>query len=138
MLKPLTDFHSETDGSSEDLKMYWDVRLVQGNGEVVAALNGTTSMTGVLSDSMIGSASSMIYREISEKISAPLVGKLQKIAEDSAEDILAVRAAESARIVERGHEESESPMAIAERQSAAGDPDEAEEIELEIISGGSN
>lgn len=85
MLQPLMDFHKTVEGANDnDLRMYWDVRVIRGANETFMTSVGSSSLPGALSEKLRGNASSLIQQEVYEKISVPLVGEMQTIVENGA------------------------------------------------------
>jgi len=82
LLKPLTDFHaSREDAGNDDVRIYWDVRLVRGKKEPLCHVHWTSSLPALLHYKMIARASTEIEMEVMKKITAPLVAALQAEAE---------------------------------------------------------
>jgi len=83
LLKPSLDFHEPVDGATtDDLRLFWDVRLVRGEDTPFKHLQGSSTLTGMLGEKMVANASSTIQREIHNKILEPLVMAMQSAAED--------------------------------------------------------
>lgn len=76
-LAPIMDFHKTVDSASDnDLRMYWDIRMVQGKDTPFTSISGHSSFPGVLTGSALGQLPSMISREVVEKIAVPLSARL--------------------------------------------------------------
>lgn len=84
-LAPVVDFHKTVDNASEnDLRMYWDVRLVQGKDIPFTSISGHSSFPGILVGSALGRMPDALSREIVEKIAVPLAARLQDMSNESA------------------------------------------------------
>jgi hypothetical protein len=67
------DFHKALEGAKQDdLRMYWDVRIVRGEDTPFASVHGVSTLPGLLSGKMKGHAPSMIQQEVADKIAQPL------------------------------------------------------------------
>ena len=96
LLEPLTDFHKAVEGATEDdLRIYWDVRLVRGQDSPFAHVTGSSSLPNALASNMKALAPSAIQQEVLEKISRPLTAVFQTEAEQQTMDGLAARNGES-------------------------------------------
>lgn len=85
MLQPLVEFHKAvSDADDNDLRMFWDVRVVRGSGEIFITSSGSSSFPDALGPKQIAGAALMIQQEVHDKIAAPLVGKMQAIVEAGA------------------------------------------------------
>jgi hypothetical protein len=92
LLEPLTDFHKAVEGATEDdLRIYWDVRLVRGQSSAFAHVTGSSSLPRALASNMKALAPALIQQEILEKISMPLTAKLQTVVEQLTMADLAAR-----------------------------------------------
>lgn len=70
--KPLRDFHEATEASSDsDIRIYWDVRVVQGKNTPFTHTQGSTSLPGILSDKLRPHALAQVQHEINDKITGP-------------------------------------------------------------------
>jgi hypothetical protein len=77
------DFHKSAEKSNDnDLRIYWDVRVLRGSDAPFMHTSGSSSLPGILGEKMRPNATSMIQKEVSDKIASPLVGDLQKMIED--------------------------------------------------------
>jgi hypothetical protein len=75
---PVVDFHKTVEAASEnDLRMYWDIRLVQGKDTPFTSMSGHSSFPGTLAGSSLGQLPAAMSREIVEKIAVPLAARLQ-------------------------------------------------------------
>lgn len=115
LLKPLVDFHKSSEKSSDnDLRIYWDVRVLRGVDAPFMHTSGSSSLPGILGEKMRPNATSMIQKEVSDKIASPLVGELQKMIEDGTfermEDLAKSRIVDS----EGDLDDSLDPMQIAQ------------------------
>lgn len=80
LLAPLVDFHKELDEAGEDdLRLYWDVRVVRGSGRPFLNTSGTSTLAGALSGSAVRMLTAILQDEVAEKISRPLVAKAQDL-----------------------------------------------------------
>ena len=53
-LQPLTDFHQAMEFSTDDdLRMFWDVKIVQGKDTLFASVQGSSSMPKALARKMM-------------------------------------------------------------------------------------
>lgn len=74
-LQPLFDFHRAIESAKDDdLRMFWDVRVLRGKDTPFASVQGSTSMPKALSQKMAPSAPSNIEMEVIQKIMEPLMG----------------------------------------------------------------
>lgn len=84
-LAPVVDFHKTVDNASDnDLRMFWDVRLVQGKDTPFTSISGHSSFPGILVGSALGRMPEALSREIVEKIAVPLAARLQDMSNESA------------------------------------------------------
>jgi len=65
----------------DDIRVFWDVRIVRGRDEHFAATTGSSSLPGALSSKLKANAPAMIQQEIVDKVAAPLVAAMQNEAE---------------------------------------------------------
>ena len=73
-LQPLFDFHRAIESAKDDdLRMFWDVRIVQGKNTPFASIR-SSSMPKALGQKMAPSAPSNIEKEVIQKIIEPLMG----------------------------------------------------------------
>lgn len=78
LLKPLTDFHRAVeDATQNDLRMFWDVRIVRGENTPYCHVHGSSSMPALLADNMLSQASQVLENEATAKIVVPLVSFMQ-------------------------------------------------------------
>lgn len=78
LLQPLVDFHkASSEFNQDDLKLFWDVRLIRGNGEHYLSTTGTSTLSGALSGSSARLLTATLQDELTEKIARPLVSKAQ-------------------------------------------------------------
>lgn len=90
LIAPLLEFHKQVEGTlAEDVRLFWDVRLLKGEGSMLMQTSGTTTLPGLLNGSAIRDAPGNIYREIEEKIAKPLSQRLQDSIGDGMEAHLA-------------------------------------------------
>jgi hypothetical protein len=86
LIAPLTEFHKDVDSAVDtDLRIYWDVRVVQGRGKTFAHSQGSSSLPGALTPKMKAHAPSMIQQEVVDKIAQPLVAAFQTEGEEQNE-----------------------------------------------------
>lgn len=82
LISPLVEFHRDVlTASDNDLRIFWDVRVLRGTGETFLGTTGSSAMPGLLGDKMKPLSPGMIQQEINEKIAAPLVAELQGMVE---------------------------------------------------------
>lgn len=85
MLAPMMDFHKTVEDAQEnDLRLYWDVRIVQGKDTPFMNTTGSTSLPGILHGSRRGQACDSIQKEIIDKIALPLSARIQDMVCDGA------------------------------------------------------
>lgn len=78
LLQPQIDFHKAVEEATmDDLRIYWDVRVVRGQDSAFAHVKGTSTLGALLAPNRKALAPSMIQEEIIEKISMPLTATLQ-------------------------------------------------------------
>lgn len=83
--RPIADFHAAVENVSDnDIRIYWDIRIVRGSSTPFTHSTGVTSMPGILSDKLRIHAVSMIEREIGEKVGAPIGAAFMEEAERQA------------------------------------------------------
>ena len=81
-LEPLNEFHrASQNASKDDLRMYWDVRVVRGDDTPFCHVQGTTSLPLMLAYNMVATAPGKIQEEVTDKIMLPLVARMQQEAE---------------------------------------------------------
>ena len=81
-LAPLEEFHAAVESAEdEDVRLYWDVRIVSGKDTPIKSLQGTSTMPGLLTEKMLPNAPSMIQQDIIDKIALPLTGVFMKEGE---------------------------------------------------------
>jgi hypothetical protein len=72
-MKSVSDFHQALKGAkNDDLRIYWDVRIVRGEDTPFHSVQGISSLPGIMSSKMLAHAPSMIQQEVSDKIGQPL------------------------------------------------------------------
>ena len=109
-LKPLSDFHKVDEAMTQnDVRMYWDIRVVRGQDQHFAHLQGTSTFNNLFAYNMRMGATSMIEHEINEKVTMPLVAKLQEEIERTTFEDLAAR--KQATEAEADDEEDEDAWA---------------------------
>lgn len=80
-LAPVVDFHKTVDSASDnDLRMYWEVRLVKGKDTPFTSISGHSSFPGILVGSALGRMPEALSREVVEKIAVPLAARLQDMS----------------------------------------------------------
>lgn len=73
-LQPLVDFHKAMESAKEDdLRILWDIRIVRGKETLFIRNQGSSSMPGALAPKMAPLAPSNIQKDISQKITTPLM-----------------------------------------------------------------
>ena len=73
-LQPLTDFHQAMESSTDDdLRMFWDVKIVQGKDTPFASVQGSSSMPHALARKMMPRTPGNIQDEVHQKIITPLM-----------------------------------------------------------------
>lgn len=88
-LKPLVEFHQAQDAAtSDDLRLYWDVRLVRGPSEVFLSASGQSTLNGALSGSARNTLATQLQDEIMDKIARPLVSRAQDMVGKAALQML--------------------------------------------------
>lgn len=81
IMKPLLEFHGAKDEeAADDLRLFWDVRIVRGNGERWTNVSGSSTLPGALSQSRLQLLSTTLQDEIENKITAPLATVAQDYA----------------------------------------------------------
>lgn len=130
-LAPLLDFHKQVaDAQIDDLRMYWDVRVIRGSAEPFITVTGSSSLTGALGPKQISLASAVLQQEVMDKIATPLVAKMQDIAETYSVDVLIEKAeASEKRLRESAQTEAERVRLMnndaTSGENATGDADAA-------------
>lgn len=72
-MRTLTEFHAALeDAKQDDLRIYWDVRLVRGKDTPFASVTGTSTLPGALTAKMKSNSPTMIQQEVMDKIALPL------------------------------------------------------------------
>jgi hypothetical protein len=78
LLKPLTDFHRAVEGATQnDLRLFWDVRIVRGENTPYCHVHGSSSLPALLAENMRVESPERIEREATNKIVVPLVSFMQ-------------------------------------------------------------
>lgn len=81
VMQPLIDFHGQRDEAArDDLRIFWDVRVVRGNGEMWNSVSGSSTLPSALSVARLNTLATLIQDEIESKIAAPLVSVAQEHA----------------------------------------------------------
>lgn len=81
-MKSILDFHQSLKGAkNDDLRMYWDVRIVRGEDTPFHSVQGVSSLPGILSRKMLAHAPSMIQQEVSDNIGQPLTAVFMEESE---------------------------------------------------------
>lgn len=71
--KPLLDFHEAIEGTTDnDMRIWWDVRIIRGRNTPFTQSTGTSYLPGLLSDKLRQHALATIQQEINDKIGAPI------------------------------------------------------------------
>jgi len=81
-LQPLIAFHKAIESSKkDDIRMFWDVKIVQGEDTPFASVQGSSSMPHALARKMVPRAPGNIQNEVDQKIITPLINAvLDKLA----------------------------------------------------------
>jgi hypothetical protein len=96
LLDPLLDFLKPVEGATEDdLRIFWDVRVVRGKGSAFAHVTGSSSLPMALASNTKALAPAVVQAELLEKVSRPLTAVLQTVAEQLTMDELDARGGES-------------------------------------------
>lgn len=81
-MKSLQDFTKSLEGAKQDdLRIYWDVRVIRGADTPFCSLQGSSSLPGALSSKMKAHAPSMAQQEVMDKIAQPLTAVLMEESE---------------------------------------------------------
>lgn len=81
-MRDIRDFHKTLEDASEnDMRLYWEVRLIKGKDTAFAITKGTSSLPGLLGPKMRPNAPSMIQQEIVDKIAQPLTASFMSDSE---------------------------------------------------------
>jgi hypothetical protein len=81
-MKSLTDFTAALKTAKEDdLRLYWDVRLIKGESTPYSSVQGSSSIPGALTDKMLAHAPVMIQQEVMDKIAQPLTSVFMRAGE---------------------------------------------------------
>lgn len=81
-LEPLEEFHRAVETAiDEDVRVYWDVRVVYGRDKPLKGVQGSSTMPGLLTEKMLPNAPSMIQQEIVDKIAIPLTAVFMREGE---------------------------------------------------------
>jgi hypothetical protein len=79
---PIIEFHKAVeDADDNDLRMFWDIRILRGSGETFITSTGSSSFPDALGPKQRANAAIAIQQEVHEKIAVPLVGKMQAAVE---------------------------------------------------------
>ncbi len=79
LLKPVVDFHQSVEDAGEnDMRLFWDVRMVRGRDIPFCHVHGSTSLPAMLAYNMRSMAPSVIQDEVNEKILRPLLSNMQR------------------------------------------------------------
>jgi hypothetical protein len=77
-ITPVIEFHKAVeDATQDDLRLYWDVRVVRGADTPFAHLTGSTPLPRILASKMRPLAPSILETEITNKILRPLCAMVQ-------------------------------------------------------------
>jgi len=115
LMAPTIKFHEASRGASQDdIRIYWDVRIVRGESEHFTQTTGSSSFPGALSQNMKANAPAMIQQEVVDKIASPLVAKMQEECQrQNAARMLARQESNSSQVTS-GAVSGSDAMAIAE------------------------
>lgn len=79
-LGPVLNFHKAVETASDnDLRIFWEVRVVEGKDTPFTSMSGHSSFPGALIGSQAGQLPSTLQREVIEKIAIPLASRIQDI-----------------------------------------------------------
>jgi len=75
---PVEAFHKAAAAASvDDVRIYWDVRIVRGKDRHFASSEGVSTLPGALSSKMKANGPAMIQQEVVDKIALPLMAAFQ-------------------------------------------------------------
>jgi hypothetical protein len=89
-LGPLLKFHEAADElTMDDVRMYWDVRVIRGSDTALAHLKGSSTLHKLIAPEMLLTTTERIELELRDKIVIPMVGIFQTEATRMVLDITA-------------------------------------------------
>ncbi|MEX2580598.1 MAG: hypothetical protein WD342_16190 [Verrucomicrobiales bacterium] len=88
-IQPLIDFHKAMESAKEDdIRMFWDVKIVRGEDTPFASVQGSSSMPDALARKMAPLTPGNIQKEVSQKIVEPLISAvLDKLVKPEVENL---------------------------------------------------
>lgn len=91
VLKPIIQFHKETVNlTANDVRLYYDVRVIRGNGQPFAHLQSSITWHEFLSPTVMALATTRIQNDLVEQIVIPLSAKIQaEVQRKTFEDLAA-------------------------------------------------
>lgn len=89
LLEPLTEFHKTLeDANANDMRFFWDVRLIRGKDTPFGHTKGSSSLPAMLAPKMQGNAPSKIQEEVHDKILRPLMAAMMtEVEKETFEDL---------------------------------------------------
>lgn len=82
LLADVMAFHRAPETAAEDdLRLYWDVRLVRGKDEPWAHVTGSSTLPGATDPERLAMLTTLLTDEIDRKIGMPLASRAQKCAQ---------------------------------------------------------
>lgn len=115
LLGPLVAFHQKVGSAGpEDLRIYWDVRVVRGENEPFMATSGSSTLPGCLAEKQQANASATIEQEVIDKIAIPLVGRIQQFVQDESNLALEMRAKLPPPTVDTGRPDDRKALLAAQ------------------------
>ena len=112
LLKPQINFHKALeDASQHDVRMLWDVRVVQGKDTPFSHVHGSTSFPAMLAPNMLATAPEKIQQAVIEKIVLPLTAVVMAASDKATFEGIARREAA------KGHTSEEECYAAADGET---------------------
>ena len=65
--------------NANDVRLQWDVRLITGDGQVIAASGGNADIPGILDQSQRATAIGVVDNDMQVKVVNPLLARLQEL-----------------------------------------------------------
>lgn len=89
MLEPSLSFHADgAEANETDVRFLWDIRIVKGKDTFFGHVTGTSTMAGLLAESQLHLAVERVSNEMNSKVSGPVAGKFQDLANARALELL--------------------------------------------------
>jgi len=89
LLGPLLEFHkSAEEATDNDLRIFWDIRIVSGKDTQFLHNTGSSSMPSLLEPSMRQEATARLEQVVNSMILRPLIAKMQSAVEAATIDHL--------------------------------------------------